>query len=134
MATSTAKTYLMYESGVGVFTKLVDIMAYPDMGSAPNKIDTTTLSTERMKTFINGLMEAPDLVFEAIYDETQYTTIKAMEGTSETFQLHFGTDGADGGKFQWTGKPVIWIMAGGIDEVRKMSIQISCETEITKVA
>ena len=122
----------MYESAPATFTKLVDIISYPDMGGAPNKIDTTDLSATRMKTFINGLMEAPELTFEANYDETAYATISAMEGAKEKFQLHFGTAGVDG-KFQWEGMPVIWVTGGGVDEARKMTIQISAETEITVV-
>jgi hypothetical protein len=105
MAISTAKTYLMYESAPATFTKLLDIISYPDMGGAPNKIDTTDLSATKMKTFINGLMEAPDLTFEANYDEAVYTTISAMAGLKDTFQLHFGTAGVDG-KFQWEGIPI----------------------------
>ena len=133
MAISTAKTFLMMESATpGTFTKLLDIVSYPDMGGAPNKIDTTDLSATKMKTFINGLMEAPDLVFEANYDEAVYTTISALADTKKKFQLHFGTAGVDG-KFQWEGIPAIWVTGGGVDEARKMTLQISAETEITVV-
>ena len=133
MPASTAKTYLMYESAPSTFTKLMDITSYPDMGSAPTKIDTTDLSATKMKTFINGLQEAPDLTFEANYDEAVYTTIAAIAGLKDTFQLHFGTAGVDG-KFQWQGTPSIWVNGGGVDEVRKMTVQISVESEITVVA
>lgn len=134
MAITTAKTYLMYEAtpGSGTFTKLVDIISYPDLGGAPNKIDTTDLSATKMKTFINGLMEAPDLTFECNYDETVYGTIAAIT-TKRKFQVHFGTAGVDG-KFQWEGVPAIWATGGGVDEARKMTVQISAETEITVVA
>ena len=132
MAISTAKTYLMYESAPATFTKLLDIISYPDMGGAPNKIDTTDLSATKMKTFINGLMEAPDLTFEANYDEAVYATISALAGTKDKFQLHFGTAGVDG-KFQWECIPAIWVTGGGVDEARKMTVQISAETEITVV-
>jgi len=103
------------------------------MGGAPNKIDTTDLSATKMKTFINGLMEAPDLTFEANYDEAVYTTISALADTKKKFQLHFGTAGVDG-KFQWEGIPAIWVTGGGVDEARKMTLQVSAETEITVVA
>lgn len=135
MPISTAKTYLMYEStpGSGTFTKLIDIVNYPDLGSAPNKIDTTDLSATNMKTFINGLMEAPDLTFEAMYDKTLYSTLKSAESASRKFQVHFGTAGADG-KFEWSGKLKAWVTGAGVDEVRKMTIQVSAESEITTVA
>ena len=132
MPISTAKTYLMYESAPSTFTKLLDVINYPDMGSAPAKIDVTDLSATKMKTFINGLQEAPDLTFEANYDETVYNAVVAISGLKDTFQLQFGTAGVDG-KFQWQGTPTIWVNGGGVDEARRMTVQISVESEITVV-
>ena len=130
MAISTAKTFLMYESVAGTFTKLVDIINYPDMGSTPDKIDTTDLSAEKMRTIINGLQDAPDLTFEANYDETAYETIVALTGTKK-FQLHFGTAGASG-IFEWSGEVSIYVTGGGVNESRKMQITTSASTEIVK--
>lgn len=132
MASSTAGTFLMYKvtSESPTYTKLCDITSFPDMGSTPTKLDTTDLSAKTMKTSILGLQEAPDLVFEANYDKAVFKTIKALEGKQQDFQLQFGDDGVDG-KFSWKGKLTIIPVGGGVDEVRKMSISISAETEIT---
>jgi hypothetical protein len=132
MALHTAKTYLFYESGVAVFTKLVDIVGYPDMGSAPNTLDTTDLSAEKMKTKIRGLQESPDLTFECNYDEDAYDLIDGLADTKKKFQLHFGTGGADG-KFQWEGTVSVFVSGGGVDEVRKMTVTCVAETEIAKI-
>lgn len=130
MAILTAGTYLMYKaSGGSTYTKLCDITSFPDMGSTPSKIDVTDLSATGMKKNILGLQEAPDLTFEANYDKTTFTTIKALEGTVQEFQLQFGTDGEDG-KFTWSGKLIVYATGGGVDEARKMTIAISAETEI----
>lgn len=132
-ATSTANTILKSSAtSDGVFAKLVDIISYPDLGSEPNKLDTTTLSATKFKTNILGLQEAPDLSFEALYDEDAYTTISTMNGT-HFFELHFGDDGADG-IFAWSGGITVFITGGGVDEVRKMTIVVSAETEISKKA
>ena len=130
MAVSTAKTFLMYKATEGAteYVKLLDITNYPDMGSTPNKLDTTDLSAEKFKTSILGLQELPDLTFEANYDKTVFATINALNG-SYPFQLQFGEDGADG-KFSWTGQIRIFAMGGGVDEVRKMQVTLSAETEI----
>ena len=129
MAISTAGTYLMYKNSAS-YEKLCDIINYPDMGAEPNKIDTTDLSALTMKTSILGLQEAPDLTFEANYDKTTYTKLKALEGETQEFELQFGEDGVDG-KYDWTGQLVVYITGGGVDEARKMTIVISAETEIT---
>ena len=56
--------------------------------------------------------------------------IKALEGTTQDFELQFGENGADG-KYDWKGQLIVYITGGGVDEARKMTIVISAETEIT---
>lgn len=135
MAISTATTTLMYTTDTltpfdtPAPVKLVDITSYPDMGGTPSKLDTTTLSATKFKTSILGLQEVPDLVFECNYDKTDYTTINDLADTLLHFQLQFGDDGEDG-KFDWNGKVSIYASGGGVDEVRKMQITVSAETEI----
>lgn len=128
MASTTAKTFLMMDNGTGTYEKLCDIINYPDMGGTPSKLDTTDLSAVKFKTSILGLQEVPDLVFEANYDSTTYATIDAISG-SKNFKLYFGENGVDG-IFSWTGTVQIFAVGGGVDEVRKMQIILSTETEI----
>jgi hypothetical protein len=130
MAVSTASTTLKYSSDNGsTFTKLVDIINYPDMGSTPNKLDTTDLSQTQFKTSILGLQELPDLTFECNYDETAYQTISALNATYK-FKLEFGASGADG-IFSWEGQIRVFTNGGGVDEVRKMTVVLSASTPIT---
>ena len=129
MATTTALTILKTsKTQDGVFVKLLDIKSYPDMGSEPDKIDTTDLSQAKFKTSILGLQEAPDLTFEANYDLAVYNTISAMTGT-QWFNLEFGLDGVDG-VFEWSGEVQIFVTGGGVDEVREMTVILSAETPI----
>lgn len=129
MAVSTSTTKLYYSTDDGTtFTKLVDIIGYPDLGSTPAKLDATDLSAEKFKTSILGLQEIPDLTFEANYDKTAYTLISGLNSTYE-FKLEFGLAGVDG-NFTWEGQVSIYANAGAVDEVRKMTITLSAETEI----
>lgn len=128
MALSTANTILKYcATQGGVYSKLVDILSYPDMGSAPSKLETTDLTQTVMKTNMLGLQEAPDLTFECNYDETAFNTINAMAGTLYWFNLCFGS--ADG-VFEWSGKVSVFATGGGVDEVRKMTVVVSVATAI----
>lgn len=134
MAISTATTTLLYASTqTGTYAKLVDIVSYPDMGTAPTKLDTTDLSATVYKTNILGLQDAPDLSFECNYDETAYGVIEGMAGETNWFHLEFGTGGADG-KFEWSGQISVFATGGGVDEVRKMTVTISNATPITFTA
>lgn len=129
MAVSTATTTLNYKVLVGdTFSKLCDIINYPDLGSTPSKLDTTDLSQSTFKTSILGLQELPDLTFEANYDEDVYNTISELTANSYYFQLMFGT--ADG-KFEWQGQIRVYANGAGVDEVRKMTITLSASTAIT---
>lgn len=127
MAVTTQTTTLNYKStDVGIYAKLVDIINYPDMGSAPSKLDTTTLSATKFKTSMLGLQEVPDLTFEANYDADDYATISALTG-EQFFQLKFGdSDGA----FTWKGQIAVYANGGGVDEVRKMTIVLSASTPL----
>ena len=133
MATSTALTILKYSSTQdGEYKKLLDIKSYPDMGSEPDKIDTTDLSQAKFKTEILGLQETPDLTFEANYDLAKYTEIAALKGT-HWFHLEFGAEAVDG-TFEWSGEVQIFTTGGGVDEVREMTVILSAETPIELVA
>ena len=102
------------------------------MKRAPSKLDTTDLSQETYRTSILGLQELPDLTFECNYDETAYNTIIGLTDKYD-FQLQFGTDGADG-QFEWSGEISIYVMGGGVDEVRRMAVTLSAETELVFTA
>jgi hypothetical protein len=131
MAVNSAITVLKYATTQGgTYSKLSDITNYPDLGSAPSKLDSTDLTAPKYKTNIFGLQEAPDLSFEANYDEATYQAIMALTGTY-WFHLEFGTAGANG-IFEWSGQVTCYANGGGVDEVRKMTIVISLATAITE--
>lgn len=128
MAVSTANTILSYSSDGTTFNKLVDITNYPDLGATPSKLDTTDLTAKKFKTSILGLQEIPDLTFEANYDKDAYALIDSLTDTY-TFKLEFGENGEDG-TFTWDGQVSVYAVGAGVDEVRKMTVTCSAETEI----
>lgn len=128
-ATTTAGTTLKSAlTQDGPFEKLLDIKSFPDMGSEPDKIDTTDLSDLNFKTEILGLQETPDLTFEANYNLEVFEKLSAMDGTY-WFNLEFGEGGVNG-TFEWSGEIQVFVTGGGVDEVREMTVVLSAETEI----
>ena len=122
-ATTSADT----KAGVA-YAVLTPITNYPDLGATPSKLDTTDLTSAKFKTSILGLQEIPDLTFEANYDKTVYTATALLTDVYG-FRLEFGTSGADG-IYTWDGHVSIFAMGAGVDEVRKMQLTLSAETEI----
>ena len=129
MAISTYGISLMYKAEGSSYEKLVDIKDFPDLGGAPEMLETTTLS-DNMQTYIPGIQSLDALEFTANYTKEDYTKIKAMEGKDTDFAVYFGTDGADG-KFLFSGQVSAFPVGGGVNEVVSMTITIAPSTPIT---
>lgn len=82
MAISTFKTFLMHKKEESTYEKLVDITEFPDLGSDPELLETTTTS-DRMKTYILGILGNEGLKFPANYDHTAYKALKKVEGKTD---------------------------------------------------
>ena len=139
MATSTYMTFLMHKKEA-TYEKLIDITEFPDLGTDPEMLETTTLS-DRMQTFIMGIEGSEAMNFVTNYDKTGYTALKALKNKKEGFAVWFGgTEQADGsvtptgteGKFSFDGQLSVRVTGGGVNEVRKMNITIAPSSVITE--
>lgn len=137
MATSTYMTFLMHKAD-GDYKKLIDITEFPDLGTDPEMLETTTLS-DRMQTFILGIQGNEALNFNANYDHKDYMALKELERKKEEYAVWFGgTEQADGsvtptgseGKFSFGGELSVRVTGGGVNEVRGMGITIAPNTII----
>ena len=114
--------------------KLVDITEFPDIGTDPEMLETTTLSDD-MQTFIVGIHGNESMNFNANYDHETYLKIKAFENQTRGYAVWFGGKKTPGspipeptgtaGKFSFDGQLSIRITGGGVNEVRGMSITIA---------
>ena len=138
MAISTYKVFLMKSSGDRVFEKLIDIKDFPDLGGAPEMLETTTLS-DPMQTFIPGIQSLDALEFTANYTKDAFDSLKALEGEEYTFAVWFGgtveggvaTPTGSDGKFEFRGQLSVFPTGGGVNEVVGMTITIAPSTPIT---
>ena len=80
----------------GTYTKLVDIKDFPDLGSAPDTIEVTTLS-DKMKRYVQGLQDTGSFEFTYNYTKDDFTKVAALDdNATHYFELDFGNDGAGG--------------------------------------
>ena len=137
MAISTFKSFLMVKNA-STWEKLIDIKSYPDLGGAPELLETTTLS-DPMTTNIMGIQSLDALEFECNYTLADYTKLKEMEGVDKEFAVWLGgseaggtvtPDGSDG-KFEFNGQLSVYVNGGGVNEVRNMTVSIAASTPIT---
>jgi hypothetical protein len=137
MAISTYKSFLMHKKATA-WEKLIDIKSFPDLGGAPELLETTTLS-DGMTTNIMGIQSLDALEFECNYDLAKYTELKAMEGTESDFAVWLGGTVANGvatptgsdGKFEFKGQLSVFVNGGGVNEVVSMTVSIAASTPIT---
>ena len=128
MARSTQGIFLMHKVS-DTFAKLIDIKDFPDLGGAPEMLETTTLS-DAMQTYIEGIQSADALEFTANYTKEDYTKLAALKGENESYAVYFGEDGTDG-KFEFGGYLSVRVNGGGVNEVVGMTISIAPSTAIT---
>ena len=137
MAISTYKVFLMKKSS-STYEKLVDIKDFPDLGGAPEMLETTTLS-DKMQTYIPGIQSNDALEFTANYTKEDYEKLKALEGTESDYAVWFGgtesggvaTPDGSNGKFEFKGQLSVHVVGGGVNEVVDMTITIAPSTIIT---
>lgn len=137
MAISTYKVFLMKKTE-NAYEKLVDIKDFPDLGGAPEMLETTTLS-DKMQTYIPGIQSLDALAFTANYTKEDYTKLKALEGVKNDYAVWFGgteeagvvTPTGTDGKFEFKGQLSAYPVGGGVNEVVDMNITIAPSTPIT---
>lgn len=139
MAISTYKIFLMKKASTGdTYEKVIDIKDFPDLGGAPEMLETTTLS-DKMQTYIPGIQSLDALEFTANYTKTDFTKLKALEGKEESYAVWFGGEETSGvltptgsdGKFEFKGQLSAFPVGGGVNEVVDMTVTIAPSTPIT---
>lgn len=139
MAISTYKIFLMKKGDSGsTWEKLIDIKEFPDLGGAPEMLETTTLS-DRMQTYIPGIQSLDALEFTSNYTKEDYAKVKALEGKEIEFAVWFGgteegnvvTPTGSDGKFSFKGQISAFPVGAGVNEVVDMSISIAPSTPIS---
>ena len=129
MAMSTYGIYLMHKGTGDTYTKLIDIKDFPDLGGAPEMLETTTLS-DSMQTFIEGIQSSDALEFTCNYSKDDYTTLNALKSKEEDYAVYFGEEGTNG-KFTFKGYLSARVSGGGVNEVVGMTVSIAPSTVIT---
>lgn len=138
---STYQTYLMYKaSGSTSYSKLIDIVSFPDMGSEPDTIETTSL-TDNMQTFIPGIISSDgNWTFEANYTASNYSTVHELDdGAEKDLAVWFGGSGVgqaatptgNKGKFTFKGYVKPTVAGGGVNEKVTMNVVVTVSGEVT---
>ena len=138
MAISTFKVFLMKKKTTNDWEKLIDIKSFPDLGGAPETLETTTLS-DPIQTYTLGIQSLDALEFEANYTLDEFKALKALEGVTNDYAVWLGGTETGGvitptgvnGKYKFKGQLSVFPSGGGVNEVVGMTITIAPSTPIT---
>ena len=126
MAISTYGVTLKWGASAAALTKTVDIKDFPDLGGAPEMLETTTLSDD-MQTYILGIQGSDMMEFTANYTKTAYQAVVADADTDLYYALDFGAEGT----FEWQGQHSAWVVGAGVNAVTEFKIGIAPSTKPT---
>lgn len=132
MEKTTINTFLMHSATQdGDFKKVVDITSYPDIFTAPEKLDISDMSSKQKK-YTPGMVDLPDYEFGFIYNKTDYDEVKALEGKEGFYQLRFGANG-EFGAWAWKGDIFATPTAGSVGSAREAKLICYPSGEVTPV-
>lgn len=140
MAISTYKAFLMKKGTDGsTYEKLIDIKEFPDLGGAPEMLETTTLS-DKMQTYIPGIQSSEALEFTTNYTKEDFETLNKLSDEEYDYAVWFGgtetggvvTPDGTNGKFSFKGRLSVYVNGGGVNEVVEMTITIAPSSVITQ--
>jgi hypothetical protein len=124
MAISTQGVTLKWGTSAASLSKVVDIKDFPDLGGAPEALETTTLSDE-IQTYIMGIQGSDMMEFTCNYTKTDFQAVVADAGKDLYYALDFGTEGT----FEWQGQHNAWVVGAGVNAVTEFKIGIAPSTK-----
>ena len=129
MAISTQGVTLKWGSTAATLTKVVDIKDFPDLGGAPEMLETTTLS-DQIQTYIMGIQGSDMLEFTCNYTKATFETVMTDANKNLYYALEFGNSGSEG-VFEWQGQHTAWVVGAGVNAVTEFKIGIAPSTKPT---
>ncbi len=125
-AYNTIGTILRFGVGTDAPTELCRIKSFPDLGGAPDTIETTDLQDE-VTTSILGVQNIDSLEFTCNYTYEKYTEVLAKAGQAGKFELVL----AHGqGVAKWEGEFSVYVNAGEVNGAYEMTIVAVPSTKI----
>lgn len=134
---NTIKTFLMVgdSSTPPVYSVLVPIKDFPDLGGDIEEIEVTDLSDTRRR-YIAGIKTNDKLEFTCNYTWTNFNTLNSLSGTQK-LQVAFGFVSGTPNKYgtdgyvQFEGEVSVRISGKGVNEAREMVVSVVVSSDLT---
>jgi hypothetical protein len=127
MAISTQGVTLKWGTSAASLSKVVDIKDFPDLGGAPEVLETTNLS-DQIQTYILGIQGSGMMEFTCNYTKDDFEDVMGDANKDLYYALEFGDKG-DEGIFEWQGQHTAWVVGAGVNAVTEFKIGIAPSTK-----
>lgn len=106
------------ETSGGSFTELLGLQEVPELGSEPEKIETTDLKSKN-KTYTQGIGDFGDLEYKFKYDNSSASSPYRLMKAAETSQkvLNFKEEYPDGTTFEFPAQVSVKTSGGAYNNV-----------------
>ena len=113
------------------WTDLAGCTQIPDIGSAPETVETTTLDNLKFRTYIKGLQDTGGALAFPFNLEHPSTTanINTIAGLDEDTVYGWKITYASGVEIKFTAKPAYNFNAVGVNELESFTLNLIPETE-----
>lgn len=129
MAISTYGVTLKWGLTMAAAVKEIDIKDFPDLGGAPEMLETTTFNDDS-QTYIKGIQSLGALEFTTNYIKADYNKVAEDNNIELFYILEFGANGSEGA-FYWKGKHTAYVVGAGVNAVTEMKMAIAPSTKPT---
>ena len=129
MAISTQGVKLKWGETASNLRQVVDIKDFPDLGGAPEMLETTTLS-DNIQTYIMGIQGSDMMEFTCNYTKADFEAVMEDANKELYYALEFGNNGSEG-VFEWQGQHTAWVVGAGVNAVTEFKIGIAPSTKPT---
>lgn len=120
-------TILKFGTAAGSLTELCKIKSFPDLGGAPDTLETTDL-TDEMTTSVLGVQSIDSMEFTCNYTYETYTSVLANANKPGYFALEL----AHGqGVATWQGEYSVYVNGSEVNGIYEMTITSVPSTKIT---
>lgn len=120
MAISTQAAVLKWGAAAPGTISGLYIKDFPDLGGAPEMIETTTLN-DTIQTFILGIQSMNAMEFTYNFTKAVYDLVYADASTAMKYSLTF----SDNTVVSWEGSHVTYITGAGVNDVIEAKIVIA---------
>ena len=129
MAISTQGVKLKWGESAANLRQVVDIKDFPDLGGAPEMLETTTLS-DQVQTYILGIQGLDMMEFTCNYTKADFDAVMQDANKELYYELEFGNNGSEG-IFEWRGQHTAWVVGAGVNAVTEFKIGVAPSTKPT---